>query len=608
MKKTGHILLVIATLCAGIAASRAFAWDMRLQASFNFNYEYYTQLGSNGFFGPYDVSDSAFGAPYDANTNAWLGIDPSYSLFYGQHPGAVSGSDASVQTSHMLIDGELILNKALKARARYRIGGSNVGANYLSDYGWPTIGPGFNTKYFNSTTPGQNNPQAYGEWTMLWVQAVTPWATISFGKKPFAVGCGLQYNAEDCTEESLLFTAPYGPLQLGFGFYPMTFGNSDLFDLLRRWTPARVALWEGRYEYYHPSFLWDKSGRPNKLMALVNYAAGPLKIGLGAIYTSVHYGAEGFYYSLLPFQLPTMDQTDWEGWLYAKYSNGRFFLNTEVDFFNRIRTSQRTVSGLILGAPPIPDGGGSVFAPKYVESWKWMVEAGVLTGPAKFSLLYAFLPGPDRRHGVLIDRQPTTYPTAEPYTGGNSTVSYLNRHVGNSGVFRPYSLLFAYDYGAGLNCTDLNGNGCVTDASVLAARLDYSLAANLNVHCSFLWAQRASHGWQLGCIWPYDRELVFTPQQNAFVPEAEFGAPVPTIPDRDLGWEVDIGGQWRLLENLTLHFTAAYWQPGGWFKYACVDKSVTDWDDLFIDNNWGVNPDRNIDPILGLRIEALAEF
>ena len=91
--------------------------------------------------------------------------------------------------------------------------------------------------------------------------------------------------------------------------------------------------------------------------------------------------------------------------MYLKYQGARFFFNTEVDWFQRIRTMQPTLTGEVLGNTPIRDGSGSFFAPQYVDSWRWMVEAGYFAGPAKMSALYAFIPGPDRRHGILIDRQ-----------------------------------------------------------------------------------------------------------------------------------------------------------------------------------------------------------
>ncbi len=42
------------------------------------------------------------------------------------------------------------------------------------------------------------------------------------------------------------------------------------------------------------------------------------------------------------------------------------------------------------------------------------------------------------------------------------------------------------------------------------------------------------------------------------------------VPDsaRDIGWEVNAGANWKLLENFTWNTTFAYWQPGTWWSYA----------------------------------------
>ena len=103
-----------------------------------------------------------------------------------------------------------------------------------------------------------------------------------------------------------------------------------------------------------------------------------------------------------------------------------------------------------------------------------------MAGPAKASFMYAWLPGPDRRHGVLIDRQPYFYGFA------------------NHGLFMPYSLVMNFYYGGGLNLYNLNTDGYMNDASIFAGRLDYAVASNLNVFSSFCWADRASgagYGW-----------------------------------------------------------------------------------------------------------------
>lgn len=42
------------------------------------------------------------------------------------------------------------------------------------------------------------------------------------------------------------------------------------------------------------------------------------------------------------------------------------------------------------------------------------------------------------------------------------------------------------------------------------------------------------------------------------------------VPDsaRDIGWETDLGVDWKLLEGLTWSSTFAYWRPGNWWSYA----------------------------------------
>jgi hypothetical protein len=95
-----------------------------------------------------------------------------------------------------------------------------------------------------------------------------------------------------------------------------------------------------------------------------------------------------------------------------------------------------------------------------------------VAGPAKLSFLYAFMPGADRRGGALINKQP------------------LNQGAGQGAydVFRPYSYLLGYGHGSGVNAFNINGDGYISAAWVVASRVDYAFASNLNVFGSFLWA------------------------------------------------------------------------------------------------------------------------
>jgi hypothetical protein len=82
----------------------------------------------------------------------------------------------------------------------------------------------------------------------------------------------------------------------------------------------------------------------------------------------------------------------------------------------------------------------------------------------------------------------------------------------------------------------------------------------------------------------------------------------PSIPDHALGYEFDWGFDWKLLEGYRLNGIFGIWQPGKWFNYACVDKSVTNWDNQTAGENWGVNPDRSISPVFAGEIKFVGEF
>jgi hypothetical protein len=53
-----------------------------------------------------------------------------------------------------------------------------------------------------------------------------------------------------------------------------------------------------------------------------------------------------------------------------------------------------------------------------------------------------------------------------------------------------------------------------------------------------------------------------------------------------------------MLEGWTTGFLVGYWQPGKWFSYACVDRSVPGWNVPSPANFFGTNPGRTIDPII----------
>ena len=119
---------------------------------------------------------------------------------------------------------------------------------------------------------------------------------------------------------------------------------------------------------------------------------------------------------------------------------------------------------------------------------------------------------------------------------------------------------------------------------------------------SYFWAQRTSHGYGWGCIGPNDFSY------NATAPDGNISinlnghpgaADAPNIPETSLGWEVDLGIVWQLLDGYAVSALFGYWQPGPWFSYACVNRAVSAWNAPTAGNFWGTRPDRLIDPIIG---------
>jgi len=543
-------------------------------------YDYRGQMGRNGFFGPFNQDNGGNGldvlAGEYASANGWLGYFSSSAP--APHGDMVTGTDGSRALYQAWFAPQLRVNPALSVSGRLR------------------SGPG----RLLYETPGFDVMLANMEWTLLWFTARTPWGTVLFGKRPFAAGCGLQFDSGNRTEESLMIVNAYGPLEIAFGSYPWRRGSRAYGNIL------------------------DKNGSTAvDLIGYVNWNAANWSLGVGGTYVQFREGPEAMYgvNKDLPdtkYRFRPLDVSLTEGWICAKFNNGRCFLNLEADWYYRTNRFRKSEAG--IASPDLydyTDGRGSVFRPRYVQSWRYMSETGLLAGAAKVSFLSALLPGPDRRRGVLVDTQPYI----------------LGPDVSNTGLFRPYSFILNAGYASGAGASletfdplytdgrdalNYEGEGYMSDAAVLAVRLDYAVAANLNVFASVLHANRVSDGYGWGFIKPRRNVGTNTATVN-FIRQGVDSTvydPSPTIPDKDLGWEVDTGFSWQLLEGWTLHVNAGYWKPGRWWNFACVDREVPGWNtDLYLNprtttsaNSWGANPARPIDGVIATEITLSTEF
>jgi hypothetical protein len=380
-------------------------------------------------------------------------------------------------------------------------------------------------------------------------------------------------------------------VDLGIAFYPYRFiGSSSIASV--RWAADSLfvpivgddhfnlplyALADGTRvpgQYFSRADTNGTAGRD--FLAFVTYYGGPLYAGILGSYTSYHIGSEALLIdpnNPPVFPVVPQDSDFFHGTAFMKYNNGCLFFNAEAAWFY---WTDRW-SGDLNAVAPNQNPGGTVPNPTYVEQWRYMVEFGVISGPARLSLL-------------IIGKQPAAFVRHPNF----------DNHLGNYSLFRPYALLFSYTYGAGIDAYNLNGTGYVRDAFVLATRLDYALASNLNLFGTFFYADRTSHGYSWGCIGPNAGRGAFpaTPDGNVNFNFNRYPAS-PNIPDRTLGYEIDVGFDWKLLEGCTAGVLVGYWQPGKWFSYACIDRSVPAWETGAPGNLFGTRPDRGIDPVIG---------
>jgi hypothetical protein len=643
------VLLVACFLTLGMTG-HAIAWEFFLKGEFENRYRYISRTGPGDLFGNSQAVQIA--KTLDPTRAVNLGLAGPMGSAVIVEGYSAKGSDAAMGELRMDLFPEIRINQAIRFRGLYSVTQTNInlwGNNNNTAIGTGIAGLAASPPHYAGWhflgSRGTDDFQGFstGMWRQAWVTCQTPWGIIVAGKReaPFGPGFSTMHGKESSVD-SVALVVPYGPLTFGVAVFqhesgenvgggyasqsPSTFTGSYPY-LLANDSAGDPAAFRG------PSPVDQNEVRSVNTSLFLTYKAGSLDIG--AIWRYVrHDSIHGAFFPRTPYSsvpngnfddattaysiavglgpasyhsigngTPIYGLTDCSLIVtYLDYTNGRFFTNLEydVEYINTQRNGGRPVSG-------IPT--------------RWFAEAGWMVGPAKISAAAFYSSGIDRRGGVYDIDRPTG--TTNPYVAGSASVPFIPvstyDQFGNFLVFgggnetiQPYEFLLGM-YGGGNNEYSPSGYWRARDLLAYAARLDYAVAANLNVFGTFMYAERASNtstyiGQYRGGVSNNPANTKGGTRINPSLNTSGLQTvPIPNVPDNGLGWEANIGLNWKLLESLTFNAMYGYWRPGSWFSWAYTDfgSNAT----ATVDGvAYPVNPNRNIDAIHGFQGSLLVEF
>jgi len=584
MRKTFAIAAV--ALCCLAAALPALAFEFSTKGDLEWRYIYWARTGNTDIFGQ-------MGGPVDLGINH-LSTFPTRSTTSrisnsGTIIGVVAGenrfgADMNIVDYRMTLYPKIKVNSAIDITSSVNLTSLGIysdGQPYIAGVLNPPNG--INPGYVNSLyVPIQDRPTAANvpntyvtvQWLKLGMK--TPWVNFSIGYKTSGFGIGLWKHPLNRSSASFSISAHYGPL--GIGFSPYFAREQSTWNVgpspSRNEQDGAPQRHDDRRDYFlaaqgeisyrsGPLFIqllsdsYRQKESPN-----VDARLGPLASGAAPSDNIMRYRIAGA----------------------VKYFNGRFFFNGEVDSFNRFRSGRGT------GTP-----GGPVNQQEDDKAWLYGVETGVVMGPSRVTLSYVRATGDD----------PSTRFTIEDAAAAEQGA--------NTYFMKQWGYLMYYMYGTG-DGWDAEGHGQPTNSHHAGIRYDHAVASNLNISGTYSYAWRDQpNAYTFGGDYRFQARYFTNNDLRAFQLGTATRIPVPDH-NRHIGWEFDLGVNWKLLENLTWNTTIAYWKPGNWWGAAYPNTAA-----IYTINGGTlpttgtqaqatVNFNRGIDPLIAFETNLLVSF
>lgn len=539
MKKSVISAVVVVLVCI---CSQAPAWEIALRGENVVRYRYWSRTGGNDIFGRMD-SNVYLGANHlktHPSPNRDNGPGPSFGVLAGENR---FGPDMNYTDMRVTFYPKIKVNKAISVE-----GSINLTSLGLHEGGRP---------YGNWEVPGEvnqlavpmsNRPSAINvpntlvtvQWWKMRVEL--PIFTLTLGYRPSALGIGIWKSPCQRSSASIGMATGSGPIRIGFGVYlGRTATNWNQFP---RDSGTRATFRRDDDREYLSGVYGD-----------FKYLSGPLKVeisstaykDLSSQQVDTRNYNTGVPANLTTVVTPSPDRLVYELTLAVKYFNGVCFFNGELDQYSHYRSGIGTTE--VVGGRRIQDEGTDNIA------WMYGVETGFVSGPRKLTLSYFRSTGDD----------PGTRRVDEDSARASAGL--------NNCVMRNWAFLMYHMYGAGTGW-NASGDGQPVNLHHVGVRCDYAVASNLNTFLVYSRAWRDQpNAFILGGNYSHTVARFSNDTMARQQGLAGFGAPVPglrAVPDhaRDVGWEVDFGVNWKLLENFIWSSTFAVWKPGNWWAYA----------------------------------------
>lgn len=572
----------------------AIAWEVNLSTEFNHRFRSYSRSGTNDLFGNTNSAQSELGTGLTT-----IGLSGPWGRQVVPEGLSSKGSIGSFNEQSLIFYPTFSVNKAIKLNMEYAFQG-NLNGQYVGGPNWANPPHYAGWIQMGSRSADGHTGFTSGILKSAWVTTQTPLGTFKIGRYPFGFGLGWSgLHKDDFKLSMITLDVPYGPFNFLTGMALSDNGSySDPYDTrnvnrtaytissvsdrnqIATWnTLAAITYKESNYNigFLYRFMLWNGvHSVPWSSWTLRDDVTGsPIAAPLsnGTFFNTLG-GASGQTPTSTVTSTPLSSDVFFNLFTtYLKYTNGRFFCNLEynLEYISSHRRGGRPVTG---------------------RPQAWFIELGAISGPAKLTLAQFLSTGHTRSGGELNFAWTIGSKTGGVQAGGSQSLTQLsdrwNQFVvleGRQAAMSPYNFIIGY-YGTGNNSYDASGYPTYLDYVGYAARFDYAAAANINLFMSYLISQRQSN---TGSWWGQYSGGIYNPVIAG-----------SNVPDNNLGPELDLGMDWKLLENFVLGVKFGVWKPGNWFKYAYADLSTNNTiPDPTTGTNVFVNPERNIDPILG---------